>query len=254
MTDAPRPGPEAPGGGQRPNIFPTEIGLGPRRGSASSMSGLHSIWRPWRRLFRLVRRGMEAAAKVRAPSDPVGRTDPDAARYGLFETSAGWLRERHAPGAGFDEIEGDATHNTRRRDISPSTSASGLNKNYHPEKFVGLSAGMTKELGAEMGETTRDRLNAVVLLKEMLMQLEREIGLDELPEVERSIVVAAHSLSEEPGTIIEAERLRNHWLVAPLAQATYYRGLKNLLSLGFMRSAEGSMTKFYVLQHNRLSK
>ncbi len=98
-----------------------------------------------------------------------------------------------------------------------------------------------------------DRLNAVLLLKEMLLQLEREIGLDQLPDVERAIVVAAHSLSDTPGTVIEAERLRGHWLVAPLAQATYYRGLKNLMSLGLLQTAEGSSAKFYVLRHDRLS-
>jgi hypothetical protein len=179
---------------------------------------------------------------------------PDRSGTGASEDRFRWLRERHAPGAGFESLEGDATHNTDSRGSRDSTGFGDFYQNYQSEKVLVSHEVLLERVRVEKGETTMDRLNAVLLLKEMLIQLEREIGLDELPDVERSIIVAAHSLSEEPGTVFEADQLRNHWLIAPLAHATYYRALKNLMSLGFMQTAEGSRAKLYVLRHERLSK
>ncbi|WP_172329650.1 hypothetical protein [Mangrovicoccus sp. HB161399] len=90
-----------------------------------------------------------------------------------------------------------------------------------------------------------DRLSSIFELREMLGQLERDAGLDTLGPVERDVLLAAHSLSAGPGAVVSSEQMRAHPLVASVAQATFYRAVRNLLGTGFLERAEGSRAKSY---------
>ena len=99
-----------------------------------------------------------------------------------------------------------------------------------------------------------DRLRSVFELREMLRNLESDLGLDDLSRVERDVLLAARMLSAAPGDSVETEMIRRHTLIEPCAQATYHRALRKLLDLGFLEISNGSRTKRYVVRRDLMSK
>jgi hypothetical protein len=78
--------------------------------------------------------------------------------------------------------------------------------------------------------------------------MEREVGLDRLTNTERDVYLAATNLTQDAGDVVASDAIRNHDLVTAVAQATYHRSLRSLLSLGLLELAEGSKTKSYVVR------
>lgn len=93
-----------------------------------------------------------------------------------------------------------------------------------------------------------DKLRSIFELREMLLQLERDIGLDSLSRTERDVLLAAHSLCAQPGEIVSSDQIRNHALVANVAQATFYRAVKALLGAGLLEHAGQSKARAYVVR------
>lgn len=93
-----------------------------------------------------------------------------------------------------------------------------------------------------------DRLKSIFELREMLRELEKDVGLEDLSRTERDVLLAAHSLSTGPGAIISSEDIRSHKLVRALAQATFYRAVRTLLGLGLFERAPASKAKSYVIR------
>ncbi|WP_259967149.1 hypothetical protein [Leisingera caerulea] len=82
----------------------------------------------------------------------------------------------------------------------------------------------------------------------MLFQMERDIGLGRLSPAERDVLLAAHALTSTPGAPVQSDQIRSHRLVQGIAQATYHRTLKSLLSMGLLERAGGSRAKHYVVR------
>ncbi|QDI74957.1 hypothetical protein [Leisingera aquaemixtae] len=93
-----------------------------------------------------------------------------------------------------------------------------------------------------------DALKSVFELRDMLFQMERDIGLDRLSPAERDVLLAAHALTSAPGAAVQSDQIRSHRLVQGIAQATYHRTLKSLLSMGLLERAGGSRAKRYVVR------
>lgn len=93
-----------------------------------------------------------------------------------------------------------------------------------------------------------DRLKVMVELLSMLRRMEHEFGLERLSSVERDIFLAAYSCTREPGDIVQSEQIRKHRLVRSVSQATYHRGLRNLLENGLLENARGSKSRLYVVR------
>ena len=92
-----------------------------------------------------------------------------------------------------------------------------------------------------------DRLKSIFELRDMLHEMERDIGLDRLSRAERDVLLAAHALTSAPGAAVQSEQIRSHRLVRGIAQATFHRTLKSLLTLGLLERAGGSRAKHYVV-------
>lgn len=92
-----------------------------------------------------------------------------------------------------------------------------------------------------------DRLRSIFELRDMLHQMERDVGLDRLSLVERDVFLAAHALTGAPGAPVQSDQIRSHRLVQDIAQATYHRTLKSLLEMGLLERAGGSKAKHYVV-------
>lgn len=93
-------------------------------------------------------------------------------------------------------------------------------------------------------------LGSIFELRTMLRELEKDVGFDGLSRTERDVILAAHSLSRNPGDVVNSDLLRSHTLLQPIAQATFYRAVRNLLGLGLLVRAENTKAKSYVLRQD----
>lgn len=108
------------------------------------------------------------------------------------------------------------------------------------------------QMGREL--KTMNKLDSLFQLRELLLQMERDVGLDVLSTPERDVFLAAHSLASGRGEIVESVQIRSHDLVRPMAQATYHRSLRTLLKLGLLERACGSKAKTYVVRSDLVSR
>ncbi|MGA1268462.1 MAG: hypothetical protein ACO3WM_05320 [Gemmobacter sp.] len=94
-------------------------------------------------------------------------------------------------------------------------------------------------------------LSSAAKLRQLLKELEAELGLFDLTEAERDVLYAARIASrpESDGTqVFASENLREHGFVDEIAPATFYRALKALRDRGFIRLAPGHRKNHYVLE------
>ena len=93
-----------------------------------------------------------------------------------------------------------------------------------------------------------NKLSSILQLREMLRQLERDVGLEDLSRLERDVLLAAHGLCEQPGDVISSEQIRDHALVRSSAQATFYRAIRTLLDRGLLERADDTKARAYVVR------
>ncbi len=93
-------------------------------------------------------------------------------------------------------------------------------------------------------------LSSAARLRQLLKELEAELGLFELTEAERDVLYAARiasRLEADGSQVFASENLREHGFVDEIAPATFYRALKALRDRGFIRLAPGHRKNHYVL-------
>ncbi|WP_413717586.1 hypothetical protein [Silicimonas sp. MF1-12-2] len=88
----------------------------------------------------------------------------------------------------------------------------------------------------------------------MLRDMERDVGLQELTQSEMDVLLAAHAVTGDPGEAISSDQIRRHDLVSDIAQATFHRALRSLLSLGLLERADGHKARFYVVRGDLVGK
>ncbi len=99
-----------------------------------------------------------------------------------------------------------------------------------------------------------DKLSSIFRLREVLRQMEQDVGLDGLSAAERDVFLAAHSLTSAKADIVKSVQIRSHDLVRPMAQATYHRALRALLKSGLLERAGDSKAKMYVVRSDLVSR
>ena len=92
------------------------------------------------------------------------------------------------------------------------------------------------------------KISALFELRSMLREMEHEVGLHTLTVVEMDVFLAAHALSGAHGEVVTSDDIRRHDLTSGIAQATYHRALRSLLSLGFLEKAEGYKSRHYLVR------
>ncbi|MGB8623382.1 MAG: hypothetical protein WCD16_11230 [Paracoccaceae bacterium] len=93
-----------------------------------------------------------------------------------------------------------------------------------------------------------DKLNAITELRDILRQMERDVGLEDLSDAEWNVLLAARNLTRAAGDVVASEDIRNHRLVTSIAQATYHRALRALVDMGLLERANGSRAKSYCVR------
>ena len=84
-------------------------------------------------------------------------------------------------------------------------------------------------------------------LRTLLHSMEHDLGLDDLSQAELDIFLVAQSMARKIGDVVTSNDIRTHDLVKSCAPATYHRALRTLLERGFLRKAEGSKAKSYIV-------
>lgn len=92
-----------------------------------------------------------------------------------------------------------------------------------------------------------NKFEALCNLRSLLRSMERDLGLDDLSTAELDVFLAAQSICEDEDSIVTSNQLRNHQLVSLFPPATYHRALRALVERGYLRKADGSKTKSYML-------
>ena len=83
-------------------------------------------------------------------------------------------------------------------------------------------------------------------LKEILFGMERDLGIEGLGQVQKNIVYAASILSEA-GAEIETDDIRRHQLLGGVGRSTFFRALKDVVDLGYLKHADGAQRSRYHL-------
>ena len=101
-----------------------------------------------------------------------------------------------------------------------------------------------------MNKRLHSRLSALFELRSMLREMEHEVGFDSLTQVELDVFLAAHALSGEHEEVVTSDEIRNHDLTSGIAQASYHRALRSLISLGLLEKAEGYKSRHYLVRNH----
>ncbi|MEC9197839.1 MAG: MarR family transcriptional regulator [Pseudomonadota bacterium] len=89
-------------------------------------------------------------------------------------------------------------------------------------------------------------------VRELLFNLEQDMGLDEMSQNEKDILYAFHTLArpEENEVTVHSEAIRTYETVRKMKHATYHRTLKRLLDRGFIQHAPERKAGLYRLNHH----
>jgi hypothetical protein len=99
-----------------------------------------------------------------------------------------------------------------------------------------------------------EKLNSIFELRNMLHQMENDIGMGGLTRTERDVLLAAHVLTAVLGDSVESYQIRGHSLINSLSPATYHRALRSLLEQGFLENAVGTKAKQYVVRSDLIGE
>lgn len=86
------------------------------------------------------------------------------------------------------------------------------------------------------GENNVTSNGKLARLRDLLWQMEVEVGLERLSQPQRDVYYAA-CLVADSEKILHSEQVRQHPMVAPMARPTFYRALKDLVLEGYLVAA-----------------
>ncbi len=86
-------------------------------------------------------------------------------------------------------------------------------------------------------------------LKEILLGMEHDLGIEDLGPVQKDIVYAATILSET-SSAFETDDIRKHALLNGVARSTFFRALKDVVEGGYLQHSEGTQRSAYKLAGN----
>lgn len=76
----------------------------------------------------------------------------------------------------------------------------------------------------------------LAILRNMLWQMEVEVGLEQLPQAQKDVYYAACLMADDD-QLVHSDSVKGHPMVALMARPTFYRALRDLVAKGFLTSA-----------------
>lgn len=89
-------------------------------------------------------------------------------------------------------------------------------------------------------------IGQIAHLKELLLGMERDLGMDDLGLVEKNIVYAASILSEKCDNF-ESDEIRRHALLQGVSRSTFFRALKYVVAAGYLNHFQETQRSTYTL-------
>ena len=86
-------------------------------------------------------------------------------------------------------------------------------------------------------------------LRAFLHEMEAELGLTDLPPIERDVLYAIVETLEGVLPVARSEIVRTNPLAAAIPQASYHRALRHLLARGLIAHAPDTRAGQYILGH-----
>ena len=94
------------------------------------------------------------------------------------------------------------------------------------------------------GERTMPGNSKLARLRDLLWQMEVEVGLERLSPPQRDVYYAA-CLVADADKVLHSEQVRHHPMVEAMARPTFYRALKDLVQEGYLVAASESKNGRY---------
>ena len=91
------------------------------------------------------------------------------------------------------------------------------------------------------------RYTTVGQLREIVMAMERELGLSTLSHNERDVLYAVQSVLGETKCVAKSDEIRSHNLVRDMSQPTFHRALKSLLARDLLQHAPETKAGSYTI-------
>jgi predicted transcriptional regulator len=89
-------------------------------------------------------------------------------------------------------------------------------------------------------------IRSLVQLKKAMLGLEADLGILDLSEVDKTILISITEVCEVSGEF-NSQDLRQHDLVKNIPRASYHRSLKSLQNSGFIKKqADRSRSKYFM--------
>lgn len=87
---------------------------------------------------------------------------------------------------------------------------------------------------------------SIAHLKELLLGMERDLGIGDLGAVQKDIVYAATILSEKDRNF-ETDELRRRTLLEGVSRSSFFRALKDVVEGGYLNHCDGTQRSVYEL-------
>lgn len=83
-------------------------------------------------------------------------------------------------------------------------------------------------------------------LRELLLGMERDLGLGKLTQNEKDVFYAVQLVIAANGGVARSEDIKNHELTRNITQPTFHRSLKSLVSQGLLSHAPNTKAGSYI--------
>lgn len=86
----------------------------------------------------------------------------------------------------------------------------------------------------------------IARLKQLLLGMEKDLGVDNLNSIQKNIVYAAALLSENSQTI-ETDEIRRHDLLEGVSRSSFFRALREVIDAGYLERGYGKQRSSFLL-------
>ena len=86
----------------------------------------------------------------------------------------------------------------------------------------------------------------IILLKQMLDDMEQDVGLASLSGVEKNVYLAAHDMKSNNG-LVETKQIIDHRFTQKMSRPTFFRALKSIESKGLLSHSDGKKVGLFLV-------
>jgi DNA-binding IclR family transcriptional regulator len=77
------------------------------------------------------------------------------------------------------------------------------------------------------------RTSRLAALRNLMLSMERDLGLSDLTDYQRDVYYAAHLVATKDD-IAHSDSIRQHSMLSTVPRSTFFRSMKDLVSLGYL--------------------